>query len=194
MPLVSINESINAIFSIIARYGHQEYPGAPVTLLEHSLQTAMNAAKDTQDEELVLAAFFHDIGHLCHTGKELGLDNQVMNHEKAGALLLAQHGFSERIVLLVENHVLAKRYLTYKYPDFYLSLTETARESLEYQGGPLGMDDALRFEAHPLFSELVQLRKWDELSKEPGAATPPLYEFRYMAMYHLIRTKNGCLV
>lgn len=192
--LVSINESINTIFSIFARHGHTQYPGAPVSLLQHSLQTAMNATKDTHDEELVLAAFFHDIGHLCSPGKELDAGNPVMNHEKAGAILLAQHGFSERIVLLVENHVLAKRYLTYKHPDFYLSLAETARESLEYQGGPLCMEEAFQFEAHPLFNELVQLRKWDEASKEPDAMTPPLYEFRYMAMYHLIKRRNGCLV
>lgn len=194
MPLIKNNESINTIFNLIEQYGHIQYPGAPVSLLQHSLQTAMNAAKDTHDEELVLAAFFHDIGHLCKPGKEFDHESSVMDHEKAGALLLARHGFSERIVSLVENHVLAKRYLTYKHPDFYLSLTETARESLEYQGGPLGMDEAFQFEAHPRFHELIQLRKWDELSKIPGAYTLPLYEFRYMAMYHLIRQSNGCLV
>lgn len=193
MALIKINENINTVFGVIEQYGHIQYPGAPVSFIEHSLQAGMNAAKDTQDEELVLAAFFHDIGHLCGNVKEYG-DTMVLDHEKAGALFLAQHGFSERIVSLVEYHVLAKRYLTYKYPDFYLSLTETARESLEYQGGPLGMDEALRFEAHPLFSDLIRLRKWDEGSKIRGAVTPALYEFRYMAMYHLICQSNGLLV
>lgn len=194
MALVKVNESINAVFSVIEQYGSRQYPCGPVSFLEHSLQTAMNAAKETNNEELILAAFFHDIGHFCKPVKGYESETGVIDHELCGAKFLAKHGFSDHIVTLVQNHVLAKRYLTYKHPDYYLSLTESGRDSLEYQGGPLCMDEAFQFEGHPLFHELIQLRKWDEISKKPGVVTPPLYEYRYMAMYHLICRENSCFV
>ena len=33
-----------------------------ITRLEHSLQTATRAAKDGADEQMIVAALFHDIG------------------------------------------------------------------------------------------------------------------------------------
>lgn len=192
MPLIKVNESVNAVFSVMERFGNRAYPCGPVSFLEHSLQTATIARNGTDDEELVLAAFFHDIGHFCNITKKYDEESGVINHEQAGAQFLALHGFSARIVALVQNHVLAKRYLTYKHPDYYLSLTEKGKESLEYQGGPLCMEEAFQFEAHPMFHDLVRLRKWDELSKTPGVTTLPLHEFRYMAMYHLILQENKC--
>lgn len=37
-----------------------------------------------------------------------------MNHEKIGADYLRERGFSEQVAVLVESHVTAKRYLTFK--------------------------------------------------------------------------------
>jgi 2-amino-1-hydroxyethylphosphonate dioxygenase (glycine-forming) len=194
MSLVKVNESVTHIFSLIEQYGFLKYPGTAVNLLEHALQTAVHAGKETKDEELLLAAFFHDIGHICDLKQEPVEIPVTDDHEIRGAHFLEHYGFSERIVALVQHHVLAKRYLTYKHPDYYLSLTDAGKESLEYQGGPLCMDEASRFEANPMFHELVQLRKWDEMSKQPIISLPRLYEYRYMTMYHLICRANHCMV
>jgi 2-amino-1-hydroxyethylphosphonate dioxygenase (glycine-forming) len=196
MALVKVNESVCSIFGILEQYGNRQYACGPVSFLEHACQTAMLAEEETKDEELILAAFFHDIGHFCRpvTVMEAPGNNGAYEHEKQGARFLNKAGFSGRIVTLVENHVLAKRYLTCKYPDFYLALSEAAKESLEYQGGPMCMEEAGRFEAHPLFNEIIRLRRWDEAAKQPGKQTQPLLRYRYMTMFHLICQANGCLV
>ncbi len=195
MSLISINDSVNAVFGIVERFGNKRYHCGPVSFLEHLLQTATIAMHETKDEEMVLAALLHDIGHFCNVTRYVSDtdDIRVINHEQVGAQFLAMHGFSERIVALVQNHVLAKRYLIYKHPDYYLSLTDAVKENLEHQGGPLCMDEAFQFEAHPMFHDLVRLRRWDEQSKVPGAPTWPLHEFRYMAMYHLVMRENNCI-
>ncbi len=38
--------------------------------------------------------------------------------------------------LLIENHVNAKRYLTWKNPAYFAALSEASLQTLTYQGGP----------------------------------------------------------
>ena len=42
-------------------------------------------------------------------------------------------GFSNKVAELVEAHVLVKRYLTFKYPDYYTGLSEASKTTLKYQ-------------------------------------------------------------
>jgi predicted HD phosphohydrolase len=86
------------------------------------------------DDEVVLAAFFHDIGHLCAEGAENMGGYGVVSHERLGADYLRRAGFSERMARLVEYHVEAKRYLTFG-AGYYERLSEASRRTLEYQGG-----------------------------------------------------------
>lgn len=58
----------------------------------------------------------------------------VKRHEQLGADFLRSLGFSEKIAQLVENHVQAKRYLTFRYPDYYTKLSEASKQTLIYQG------------------------------------------------------------
>ncbi|MFN7495238.1 MAG: phosphohydrolase, partial [Cyclobacteriaceae bacterium] len=90
----------------------------------------------------------------------------VKSHEKIGADYLREKGFSERIAKLVENHVEAKRYLTFRYPEYYNNLSEASKRTLEYQGGKMTAEEADVFEQDSLFEASIQLRKWDELAKE----------------------------
>ena len=53
------------ILSLYKMYGNQDYIGEPVSQIEHMCQCAQLAEKEKYDNEVVLAAFFHDIGHLC---------------------------------------------------------------------------------------------------------------------------------
>ena len=107
------------------QHGGEEYAGEKVTQLEHMVQAAQLAEAQGYDNEVILAAFLHDIGHICKTGHG---DNEmdgfgIKDHEEIGAEFLRQKGFSKKIVRLVESHVEAKRYLTYKYPEYYEQLS-----------------------------------------------------------------------
>src|ERR1700754_2839498 len=101
-----------------------------------------------------------------------GADEQSMggygkkSHERIGADYLRSVGFPERVAKLVENHVQAKRYLTFKFPDYYNQLSEASRKTLEYQGGVMSAEEAHAFETDPLFETSIRMRKWDELAKE----------------------------
>src|SRR6187399_391139 len=107
---------LDEVFGIYEKRGGEEYIGEPVSQIEHASQSAQLAARDGDDEEVILAAFFHDIGHLCgQSGKEYEMDGYgKISHEKIGAKYLRNLGFSERVAQLVENHVQAKRYLCAK--------------------------------------------------------------------------------
>ena len=79
-----------------------------------------------------------------------------------------QCGFGERVAQLVEGHVAAKRYLTFKQPAYHQRLSAASKATLGYQGGPMSAEEAREFEANPLFSRILELRTWDEAAKVPG--------------------------
>lgn len=90
----------------------------------------------------------------------------IQSHEKIGAEFLRARGFPERLAQLIENHVKAKRYLTYKNPDYYNQLSDASKKTLEHQGGMMNQEEALVFEKDPLFKICLLLRTWDEQAKE----------------------------
>jgi 2-amino-1-hydroxyethylphosphonate dioxygenase (glycine-forming) len=161
-------EVVNEIFSLYDRFGNEDYIGEPVSQIEHMSQSAQLAMKEGFDDEVILAAFFHDIGHICvmkNTANNMG-GYGVKSHERIGADFLREKGFPENVAKLVENHVQAKRYLTFKHPEYYNNLSEASKQTLVYQGGVMTADEADRFEKDPLFEASIQMRKWDELAKE----------------------------
>ena len=66
----------------------------------------------------------------------------------------------------MEGHVQAKRYLTFKFPDYYNELSEASKNTLVFQGGIMTEAEAARFENDPDFQNIIELRRWDELAKE----------------------------
>ncbi len=165
---MSAQNTVNEIFALYEKYGNEDYIGEAISQIEHMSQAAQLAIQGGFDDEVILAAFFHDIGHICvsrNTASNMG-GYGVKSHEKIGADYLREKGFSERIAKLVENHVEAKRYLTFRYPDYYNNLSEASKRTLEYQGGKMTSEEADSFEQDPLFEASIQLRKWDELAKE----------------------------
>jgi len=155
------------IFDLYAKFGSADYIGEPVSQIEHMSQSAELALKANADDEVVLAAFFHDIGHICSQQNETNsmAGFGMRSHEKIGADFLRTKGFPERIAKLVENHVQAKRYLTYKFPAYYEGISEASKITLEFQGGVMTKSEADSFESDPLFEISIQLRKWDEEAK-----------------------------
>src|SRR3984885_5688331 len=177
----------NEIMDLYAGYGGNEYAGEKVSQLEHMVQAAQLAEAQGYDEEVILAAFLHDIGHISEAAKG---DNEmdgfgIKDHEELGAEFLRGKGFSKKVVRLVESHVEAKRYLTIKDPAYYAQLSEASKKTLEYQGGPMTEEEAAAFEQYPLFTLIIQMRKWDEMAKIEHKPLPDLQHYRNMMLHHL---------
>lgn len=175
------------IMNLYEGYGGAEYAGEKVSQLEHMAQAAQLAEEEGYDEEVILAAFFHDIGHISEAAKG---DNEmdgfgIKDHEELGAEFLRKKGFSKKIVRLVESHVEAKRYLTVKDPSYYAQLSDASKRTLEFQGGPMTEDEAAAFEQYPLFNLIIQMRKWDEQAKIENKPLPDLQHYRDMMLHHL---------
>lgn len=181
----------NEIITLYKMYGNEDYIGEPVSQIEHMCQAAQMAERENYDEEVVLAAFFHDIGHLCEHIMEVEYmdDYGIVDHEKIGAIYLSRKGFSKRITKLVASHVDAKRYLTYKNPAYYQKLSEASRKTLTFQGGKMSPEEADQFEKDELFTLYLTLRNWDEMAKEENIPLPPLEHFRQLIIHHLIIQK-----
>jgi phosphonate degradation associated HDIG domain protein len=186
------NEQATAIAEDIIRlyrlHGGEEYAGEAVTQLEHMVQAAQLAEAMGYDEEVILAAFLHDIGHICVSMQG---DNEmdgygVIDHEEIGAAFLRDKGFSERLIRLVESHVNAKRYLTYSSPEYYDSLSEASKRTLEFQGGKMNEEEAAAFEADPLFDLMIRMRRWDEAAKVENLPVPDLLPYQQMIVRHLL--------
>jgi phosphonate degradation associated HDIG domain protein len=175
------------IMSFYQQHGGEEYAGEKLTQLEHMVQAAQLAEEQGYDDEVILAAFLHDVGHLCEPGHG---DNEmdgfgIKDHEEIGAEFLKSKGFSKKIVRLVQSHVEAKRYLTLKNPSYYEQLSEASKKTLEYQGGRMEEDEASAFEQYPLFDLIIKMRKWDEQAKIEHKRIPDLNLYRQMIIDHL---------
>lgn len=182
------------IFDLYESHGGAEYAGEKVSQLEHMAQAAQQAEAEGHDEEVVLAAFLHDIGHIYGSGngeESMSASRDQMDgfgikdHEELGAEFLLKKGFSKKIVRLVESHVEAKRYLTIKDPSYYAQLSEASKRTLEYQGGPMTEEEAAAFEKYPLFGLIISMRKWDEQAKIEHKPLPDLGRYREMMLHHL---------
>ncbi|WP_194976226.1 phosphonate degradation HD-domain oxygenase [Aquiflexum lacus] len=180
----SKGERVGEVFGLYEKFGQADYIGEPVSQIEHMCQSAQLAEKEGFDEEVILAAFFHDIGHLFAMDQDL--ENMggygVMSHEKLGADFLRRLGFPEKVDKLVENHVQAKRYLTYKYPEYFEKLSEASRKTFAYQGGVMTAEEAEVFENDELFELSLKMRTWDELAKEEKVPLPDLDRYKKMAL------------
>jgi len=178
---------VNEVFSLYEKYGDEDYIGEPVSQLEHMSQAAALAEEEGYDDEVILAAFFHDIGHLCaEEGEAESMDGMGnVDHEKLGAEYLSEKGFSERIAALVQGHVLAKRYLTYKYPEYYNKLSDASKVTLEFQGGRMSSDEAEEFELNPDAELIIRLRYWDDMAKEINVPVDNVPHLKDLALRHL---------
>jgi phosphonate degradation associated HDIG domain protein len=185
-------DTVKEIFSLYEQLGHADYIGEPVSQLEHMSQAAQRAMNSGCDDEVVLAAFFHDIGHLCVSkGKDNDMEGLgIRDHEDVGAEFLRKRGFSQRLIQLVRNHVLAKRYLTAVDSTYYSRLSPASRRTLELQGGPMTSREVRAFERDPTFPVSLKLRRWDDEAKIPHQPVDNLGQLRSMAYRVLLSGLN----
>ncbi len=180
------------IISLYKSYGNEDYIGEPVSQIEHMCQCAQLAEYERYDDEVILAAFFHDIGHLCEHIMDVDYmdDYGIVDHEKIGADYLAGKGFSRKVTKLIESHVAAKRYLTYKNPEYYNKLSDASKSTLNFQGGRMSEQEAKKFEREEWFTLYITLRGWDEKAKEEHVPLPDIEKYRNMMIRHLTKNKN----
>jgi len=177
-------ERMREAFQLYKDHGHNGYIGEGVSQLEHAKQAAIRAIEryDLQlrtgtisrreFSELVLGAFFHDIGHLVRYINSddlelmgVGGDLGVMNHEKIGADYLRILGFSRRVYDLAGGHVKAKRYLVTIDDDYRNNLSEASKQTLIIQGGAMSNQEKVDFENDPNFDHFLDLREFDDSAK-----------------------------
>ena len=141
---------VDFLADIFERRGGEEYLGEPVTMAEHMLQGATLAEQAGNDEEIIVAALLHDIGHFTSEFGTFSMDDtEDRHHEEAGAEIL-QRFFPSVVTDCVRYHVAAKRYLCATRPDYFNRLSEASVHSLELQGGPMDDEEVAEFERTPI--------------------------------------------
>jgi putative nucleotidyltransferase with HDIG domain len=177
------------ILSLFKKYSTDTSEGEVVPQASHMMQCALLAEEETGDADLVVSALLHDIGQLLrHTQLTESMDGYgVRNHERLGAEFLRARGFSRRVCSIVEGHVDGKRYLVAIDPLYKKKLSEASLLTLHWQGGPMGEREARMFELHPYFTDIIAVRRWDELGKDLWAELPRLSYFEPVILQHLMR-------
>lgn len=191
MTLETKMNVIDKLFNFFQESGFEEYAGEKVSQLEHALQAAKLADDENYEEEVIIAALFHDIGHLMKTENDdakMGIFG-TKNHEFIGAEFLLKNGFSKKMYELVIGHVRTKKYLVYKFPEYKTSLSEASLKTLEYQGGAMTEAEAEKFEKDELFHLHLKMREWDDKAKIPGLKTKSIAEYKLMA-FNLLHSTN----
>lgn len=187
------------ILKLFANAGSQDYIGENVTQEEHALQCAKFASDAKADEEVVLAALLHDVGHLLGlvdpSVKQMEGNLGAVDHERLGASWLVSLGFSPRTARIVRHHVDAKRYLLWKHPAYMQKLSDASKQTLLQQGGVMSTEEALVFEADPLQDDIIKMRTWDEAAKvvNPTFSVPSLTSYRDMVNSCISRRREEML-
>ena len=181
------------IINIYKKYGKADYIGENLTQTEHALQSAFLAMQERPDDyEFILAALFHDIGHILNIdGQSLMMDTGKVNlgvatHEYIGSGYLRSLGFPERTCMLVSMHVRAKRYLASTNIKYMDNLSEASYKTMKYQGGMMNMDEAEAFQKNEYFSDAIRIRYIDDYAKktvgEMGCSIPSIDYYKDMIL------------
>jgi phosphonate degradation associated HDIG domain protein len=179
--------SLDDIARLFEAKGGRLYSGEPVTQLEHALQSAQLAERAGADAALITAAFLHDLGHLINDLGETPTLRGIDDKHQYVALPFLRGLFADDVLQPIKLHVDAKRYLCVhgdgmlSGAEYWAALSEDSKRSLELQGGVFTAAQANAFIAQPYAPDAVALRRWDDLAKVEGAATPPLSHYLAIA-------------
>jgi phosphonate degradation associated HDIG domain protein len=161
--------TVDELFDLYEAKGAVAY-GERITQSDHALQCAALARGDGAPDALMVAALFQDVGHLvldvqANEGFSLVRDDD--RHEALGARILSAL-FGPSVAQPVALHVIAKRWLCTKEPQYGERLSAASQATLIAQGGLLSDEECERFEAHPGFNDALALRTWDDAGKIEG--------------------------
>jgi putative nucleotidyltransferase with HDIG domain len=177
---LSSRKIINIINNHYSLFGGSRYTiSEPLTILEHSIQTANWLKIATNDTNLIVAGLLHDYGHVCQ-GTPIDPSTKINDHhEKVGAAALLKLGFSEEVVTPINLHVLAKRYLCTVDAEYYKSLSHGSKLSFHLQGQKLNEHEMAQFKKNKYFHQAILLRHADDAGKStiPGNASTGILQF-----------------
>lgn len=169
--LASCDDVADAVMQVFGAHGNQVYSEA-ISQIDHALQAATLATEAGRDASMIAAAFLHDFGHLLlleHLRPDVARTEDLA-HEVIGSQFLARW-FESDVTQPIALHVPAKRYLCAVEPEYFDTLSPTSVRTLELQGGPMSEAEAERFAGRSGAMDAVELRRWDDLAKVPGAET-----------------------
>ncbi|MBI1384476.1 MAG: metal-dependent phosphohydrolase [Rhizobiales bacterium] len=170
--------------------GGAMYAGEAVTQLQHALQAADLARSEGASGHLVVAALLHDFGHLLNDDDAVAAARGVDQfHEEMAANYLMKW-FPAEVTEPIRMHVPAKRYLCAAVKGYFDSLSPASRQSLAVQGGTFSEAEAAAFIARPHAPAAVDLRRWDDLAKDPTRAVPGLGTYREAMLRALAAPAN----
>lgn len=170
---------VEAIESLFAGEGAEDYLGEQVTQAQHMLQAAALGEATGAPPGLIAAALLHDVGHFRGAvhGGDLMAGVRDNRHSDQGADWLAPW-FGAQVTEPVRLHVAAKRYLCAVEPDYLDRLSPASVHTLSLQGGPMTEAEAQAFVALPYAADAVRLRRWDDDAKDPQAHVPDFAHYR----------------
>ena len=176
--LTEPDEVAAALVDVYQRRGASRYDEA-VTQIEHATQCGALALAAGAELTTVVAAFLHDIGHLLlgeHDKNGDFLEHDRHNEDVGGRFLA--NWFGDEITTPIRLHAPAKRYLVATEPSYADGLSPASIRSLVVQGGPISPAEIAEFEADPDNAAIaVDIRRWDDGAKVPGAPAPTLSYF-----------------
>jgi gamma-butyrobetaine dioxygenase len=166
---------------LVAAFGRHgaRHSGERISQLHHALQCAGLARAAGADDDLVLTALLHDIGHLVRDRAPVsdGQEENADHHHGHEGADLARPFVPARVAWLIEHHVVAKRYLCTVEPGYAAGLSPASARSFVAQGGALPAWEVEQLEEQPWFADAVRVRRWDDLAKDPAAVVPPLADY-----------------
>lgn len=167
------------LFETLAIHGGTQYGLEKVSQLDHALQCATLAEQEGAPVPLIVAALFHDFGHLIDNVEKDGPRRTFDDrHETKGAAILSRW-LGVDVTGPVRLHVPAKRYLCAVEPDYHDGLSPASQRSLELQGAAFDRPSAEKFVDQPFAKEAIRLRRWDDRAKVPDLDVPRLDHYRH---------------
>lgn len=167
--MMNTQNIVEQVTFLFRQFGNETY-GEGMSVLSHSVQSAEIAEASGLDDELVMAALLHDIGHIYPLAKDEHVEMMDLfgtrHHEDIAKSFLGSYFLPERLIEPIAMHVDAKRYLCAADQNYINDLSEASRTTLMYQGGPMNEEERHAFENHEFFNEAIEIRKIDDAAKQ----------------------------
>ena len=182
--------SLADVERLFAQHGHIEYSGEGVSQAEHALQAAGLAERAGASDELVTAAFLHDLGHLLNLQGETPTARGIDDQHQYFSIPFLRPLFGPAVIEPIRLHVDAKRALCALEPGYHDALSEDSKRSLVLQGGIFMAAEAAAFMEKPHAGDALRVRRWDDAAKVPGASTPPIAHYLRIAARCANQSRN----
>ena len=166
------------VIRLFEQRGQGRYGSEQVSQLQHALQCAVFAKRQGAGSAMIVAALLHDLGHIIdHQAMPESDDQNLDDAHEQRAYQWIKSNFGKSVADPVRLHVAAKRYLCTVEPEYLTKLSPASLKSFHDQGGLMSQSQIDDFRDEPFAFEAVELRRWDDLAKDPTMQTPTIDDF-----------------